>query len=141
MPEGIDSFGAHFYAIPQTENTLLSFAAGTAMRFSDDGVIAVAVDAALAGRFLQAVNTDKPFDKNLDQLNEESEFLDGDYQRVVLFAQMAFHELRGLPFHQFALGAIGAALRFRTFRSDFLKFDSAVWPEHRYWWLVFLAVP
>src|ERR1700722_12149713 len=106
MPKRIDSFSAYFYAIPQTENTLLSFAASPAMRLRDDGGIAVAGDAALAGRFLQAVNANKPFDKNLDQLYENPEFLDGDDKRVVLLAEMAFHELGGLPFHQFALGTV-----------------------------------
>jgi hypothetical protein len=32
-----------------------------------------------------------------------------------------FHELRGLPVHQFAFGTGGAALGFRSFRSDLLK--------------------
>ena len=60
-----------------------------------------------------------PSTKIVDQLDEESEFLHGNNQRVVFLAEMAFHELRCFPFHEFALGAIGAALGFRTLRGDF----------------------
>src|SRR3989442_15613527 len=34
---------------------------------------------------------------------------------------MLFHELSGFPVHEFAFGAIGAALRFGRFRSDFFE--------------------
>src|SRR5579872_3803749 len=92
-------------------------------------MIALAVDAAQSGRFLQPVNADKAFDENLGQFHEEAKFLYGDDERAILFAQMAFHELRRLPVHQFALSGVGATLRFRTLGRNLLEFDAAVGSE------------
>src|ERR1700722_14707076 len=99
MPERIDALGAHFYAISQAENALSLLAPRAAVRFGDDRVILIAVDASLASCFLQAIDAYKPFDENLNQLDEKTELLYGDDQRVIFLAEMVLHELRGLPFH------------------------------------------
>ena len=94
-------------------------------------MVALAIDGALSGYFFEAINTDQAFDENFHQFDEETEFLHGNNQRVVFLAETAFHELRGLPFHQFALGGFGAALGFGTFRCDFFELGAAIGSEHR----------
>src|SRR5579871_4214987 len=119
MAKRIDALSAHAYFVAKAENELFAFAARCAVWFADDGMIALAEKAALAGGFFQPVDAHQAFHKYFYQLDEESEFLHGNNQRVIFLAEMAFHELRGLPIHQLAFGAIGAALGFGTFRSDF----------------------
>ena len=126
MPERIDALGADAYAIAQSKCPLRSSAARAAMWFSDDRMIAVTVHAFLAGEFLQPVNAHQPFHKNFDQLHKKAELLHGNNQRVIFFAQVAFHELRRLPFHQLAFGHIRAAFGFRTFRRNLLQFHAAI---------------
>ena len=128
MAERIDALSANPYQIAQMKRALSGAAARSAMRLGDNRMIALAEGASLSGEFFQAIDADQPFDKDFHQFDEKSELLNGYDQRVVLLAQMAFHELRRLPFHQLALGGFGAAFRFRTLRSDFLKFDAAVRP-------------
>ncbi len=99
---------------------------------ADDGVIAVAIEALLAGKFLQPVDTDEAFHENVDEFDEETELLHGDDQRVIFLAEMAFHELGGLPLDEFAFGGVRPALRFRAFRGDAFEFGAAVGAEHRY---------
>src|ERR1700735_5238139 len=96
------------------------------MRLADDGVIAVAKYAALAGSLFEAVDADEAFDEDVDELDEESEFLHGNNQRVVFVAEMLLHELRRLPFHELALGAIGTALGFGAFSGDFAELRAAI---------------
>ncbi len=102
------------------------------MRLAHDRMVAVPIDALLSCKFFQAVDAYQPFDENLHQLYEEPEFLHRDDQRIVFFAEMAFHELSGLPFDQFPLGCVGPAFRFRAFGGDFLELHAAVGPEHRH---------
>src|ERR1700735_714452 len=115
MPERIYALRAHANNISKTKHSLRSRPARSSIRFSDDSVILFAIHAALAGKFLQAVDTYQPFDENLNQFDEKSELLHRNNQRFVFFAEMALHELSGLPFHQFALGGISAAFRLGTF--------------------------
>src|SRR5204862_7772075 len=83
--------------------------AAAATRQGDDGVIALAKDAAGTGEFLQRVDGKKAFDEDFEQFDEAAVFLDGNDQAVVFLAEMFFHELSGFPVHEFAFGAIGAA--------------------------------
>src|SRR5580693_1603220 len=76
----------------------------------DNGVVAFAINAAGIRRFFQRVDRQQAFHKNFKEFDETAEFLHGDDQRVIFFAEMLFHVLRGLPIHQFALCAVGAAL-------------------------------
>src|SRR5260370_37715783 len=84
-------------------------------------MIAFAKDAAGASKFLERANGKKAFDEDFEEFDEAPEFLDGNDQAVVFLAEMLFHELSGLPVHEFALGAISAALGFGGFRIDFCK--------------------
>jgi len=94
-----------------------------------DRVILLAVENVLAGEFRDAVDGDHAFDEDFRQLDEETEFLHGDDQRVVLLAEMLLHELRGFPGHQFALGGFGAALGLGRFRGDGFEFAAAIRAE------------
>src|SRR6202041_216129 len=126
MPERIYALRAHANNISKTKNFLRSRPARSPIRFSDDSVIPFAIHAALAGKFLQTVDTDESFDENFDQFNEKSELLHRNNQRFVFFAEMALHELSRLPFHQFALRGISAPLRLGTFRNTFLRFCAPI---------------
>src|ERR1700730_8851665 len=127
MAERIDAFGAHADAITQAEDTLrVAAAPRAAMWFADDGVVALAMGAALAGDFLEAINADQAFDENFHQFDEETEFLHRNNQRVVFLAETTFHELRSFPFHQFAFSRFGTAFGFGTFGSDFFELGAAV---------------
>ena len=95
----------------------------------NDGVVALAVEDLLAGELLDAVDGHQALDKDFHQLDEESEFLHGNNQRVVLLAQMLLHELRRLPGHQFALGGFGAALGLGGFHGDGVEFAAAIRAE------------
>src|ERR1700677_1269420 len=108
MPEWVDSFGAHAYPVSQPKHSLPAGATRAVVRLRHDGMVAVAINAPLPRRFLETVDADQAFDEDLHEFDEESEFLHGYDQSLVLLAQVAFHELRRLPIHQFALGGIGA---------------------------------
>src|SRR5260370_27171621 len=87
----------------------------------DDGVIALAQHAACAGEFFESVDGKKAFDEDFEEFDKAAELLDGNDQAVVFLAEVLLHELSSFPVHQFALGAIGAALGFGGFRSDFFE--------------------
>src|SRR5712664_2365312 len=89
-------------------------------------MIAFAKDAAGAGEFLECADGKKSFHKNFEEFDKATELLDGNDQAVVFLAEMLFHELSGLPVHEFALGAIGAALGFGGFCGDFLELPVGV---------------
>ena len=95
----------------------------------NDRVILLAVENVLAGEFRDAVDGDHAFHENFRQLDEETEFLHGDNERVVFLAEMLLHELRGFPGHQFALGGFGAALGLGGFRGDGFEFAAPVRAE------------
>ena len=96
-------------------------AAGTSASKGDDGVVALAKDAARSGEFLQRADGKKTFHEDVEKFDKAPVFLDGNNQAVVFLAEMLFHELSGFPVHQFALGAIGAALGFGGLRGDFFE--------------------
>src|ERR1700737_1764673 len=96
---------------------------------ANDRVVALAVKNLLAGQFLDARDGHDALYKDFRQLDEESEFLHGSDQRVVLLAQMLLHELRRLPGHQFALGGFGAAFSLGSFLSDGFEFAAAIGAE------------
>jgi hypothetical protein len=75
MPERVDPFGADAYAIAQAKSQLRPSSARAAIGFRDDGMIAVAVHAFLAGKFLQPVNAHQALHKNFDKLDKKSELL------------------------------------------------------------------
>src|SRR5271169_2343572 len=136
MPERIDSLRPHPHAIPQPKDPSRSSApARTAIRLANNRMVAVVIRASLPGKFLQPVNAHQSFHENFHQLHKKSELLHGNNQRRIFLAQMAFHKLRRLPFHQFALGRIGPPLRLRAFCSDILQFHAPVWPEYRHGFL------
>src|SRR5258708_22326217 len=95
--------------------------AAAATRQSNDGMIAFAKDASRVGEFLQRSNGKKAFHEDLEKLDKTAVFLDGNDQPVVFFAEVFLHELSGFPIHQFALGAVGSALRFGRFGSEFFE--------------------
>ena len=97
---------------------------------SDDGVVLLSIYAAGARGFFEGVDGQKAFNEDLEEFDKTTEFLHGDDQPVVLLAEMLFHELRGLPVHQFAFGAISAALGFGGFGGHFLEL--AVRIDHRF---------
>jgi len=102
---------------------------GAAATAANDRVIALAVKNLFAGQLLDSRDGHDALDEDLHQLDEESEFLHRNDQRVVLLAQMLLHELRRLPGHQFALGGFGAALGLGSFLGDGLEFAAAVGPN------------
>src|SRR5271156_961411 len=104
VAERVDALRADTDKVAEMENRLRAFAARASVRFADDGMVEVAINASLGRKFFEAIHADEAFHENLHQLDEESEFLHRNNQRIILFAEMAFHELRGLPFHQLALG-------------------------------------
>ncbi len=81
----------------------------------DDGVIAFAQHATRAGKFFQSADRKKAFDENFEEFDEAAKLLDRNDQAVVFLAEMLLHELSGFPVHEFAFGAIGAALGFGGF--------------------------
>jgi len=93
---------------------------------SDDGVIAFAEHASRSGKFFQGADGQKAFDEDFEEFDEAAVFLNGNDQAVVFLAEMRFHELSGFPVHEFALGAIGAAFGFRSFRSDFFELSMGI---------------
>src|SRR6266478_6369663 len=125
---GVDAFGAYADAVTEVPGeffggsaaaTAVMRACSTAARRGfaegDDGVVALAEDAAGAGGLFKGVDGEKAFDENFEELDEAAEFLDRNDQGVVLLAEMVFHELRSFPVHQFAFGTVGAALGFGSF--------------------------
>ena len=84
-------------------------------------MVALAVDTTGAGRFFERGDWQQSFHKNFEELDEAAELLNRDDQSFVFLAEVLFHELRGLPIHQLALGRIGAALGLGGFRGDFLE--------------------
>src|SRR6202795_4540829 len=129
MAHGVYALGAHVDTIAQAEDPGRSAGPAATVRLRDDGMVALAVGAPLPGDFLEAVDAHETFDENLEKLDKEPEFLHRNNQRVKFLAETAFHELRGLPVHQLALGSVGAALGFRAFRRDLIEFDAAIGPE------------
>src|SRR6202030_2853570 len=101
-PYRIDSLSPHAHTIAQAKNSL-RFAASrsAAVRLGDNHVVALAKRAPHPRDFLQPVYTHEPLDEKFDQFHEESELLHGNNQRLVFLTEMALHELRRLPFHQF----------------------------------------
>ena len=84
-------------------------------------MVALAVDTTGAGRFFERGDWQQSFHKNFEELDEAAELLNRDDQSFVFLAEVLFHELRGLPIHEFAFGAVGSALGFRGFGSDFFE--------------------
>lgn len=132
LAHGINAVGADAHAITEVPFERLRFCAAPAPRAlcsmapvaptqGDDGVVALAVDATGASGFLERADRQQSFHKDLEKLDEAPKLLHGDDQAFVLLAEVVFHELRGLPIHEFALGAVGASLGFRGFRSDLLE--------------------
>src|SRR5438270_5233541 len=87
----------------------------------DNGMVALAVDAASVRRLFQRADGQQTFHKNFEQLDETTELLRGYDQSLVFFSKMLFHELRGLPIHQFPFGGVGAAFGFGGFRSNLFE--------------------
>src|SRR6266849_1056606 len=90
-------------------------AAAVSAGHGNDGVIPLAVDAARVGGFFERADRQQALDEDFEKLHETSVFLHGNNQPVVFLAEVLLHELSGFPVHQFALGAVGAALRFGGF--------------------------
>ncbi len=84
-------------------------------------MIAFAKNDTHARCIFQSIDRQQPLDENFEQLDKTPKFLHRNDQRFVFLSEMRFHELCCLPIHQFALGPVGAAFRFRRFRSDLLK--------------------
>src|SRR5277367_3869168 len=103
VAERVDALRADADQVAEVESRLRAFAARASVRFADDGMVAVAISATLGRKFFEAIDADEAFHENLHQLDEESEFLYRNNQRIILFAEVAFHKLRGLPLHQLAL--------------------------------------
>src|SRR5579875_246834 len=103
-----------------------SLGAASAIRVGDNGMVAFAVTETGAEGLFQAIHGHQAFNKNLDEFHKKAEFLHGNDERVVFLAQMRFHVLDGFPIHQFALGAVGAALGLGGFHGDFLELGFTV---------------
>ena len=69
----------------------------------------------------QRVQRDQSFDKQIGELDKESELGDADDQAVEVFADAILHELDLLPLHQLALGFVGAALGVAGLFGDLVK--------------------
>src|SRR5271167_480576 len=121
------AFGADAHAIaefPDERIGLLALGAAAAAFVTgdgDDGVVAFAIEAVGACGFFECVDGEEAFDEDVKELDKATVFLDGDDQGVILIAKMLFHELRGFPGDEFALGVGGATLGLGSFGSDFLK--------------------
>src|SRR5580704_14465669 len=101
VPERINALGPHPHTIPEPKGTPCSSASTrTAKWLADNRMVAVVIRASLPGKFLQPVDAHQAFHENLHQLHEKSKLLHRNNQRRIFLAQMAFHELRRLPFHQ-----------------------------------------
>ena len=90
--------------------------------------LSVALADYLAGVFVegvavvgQRVQWDQAFDKQIGEFDEESELSHADDQAVEVFADPVLHELDLFPFHQVALGFVGAALGAAGFLGDLVK--------------------
>ena len=127
----IDPFSAHADLIAEVPFELAGLcaaatpgaggSAATSTRQGYDGVIALAKHASRAGKFLECADWKKTLHEDFEKLDKTAVFLYGNDQLVVFLAEVLLHELSGFPIHQFALGAIGAALRFGRFCSDFFE--------------------
>ena len=126
LAHGVDAFGADADLIAEAPFELAGLcgaatasaarsAAAASTSKGDDGVIAFAKHASRAGKFLQRADGKQAFHKDFEKFDKAAVFLDGNDQAVVFLAEMLFHELSGFPIHEFALGAVGAALRFGSF--------------------------
>jgi hypothetical protein len=66
MPEWINSLRPHAHQIAQAEDLFGSGAPRSTVRLSDNGVVPLAVDAALPGKIFQTIDADQTFDKYFD---------------------------------------------------------------------------
>src|SRR6266481_1570613 len=143
----VNALGADAHAIAVLPRELLRLCAATsscaraappliAAWDRNNGVILLAIHAARARRFLQRVDRQQPLHKHLEQLHKAAVLLHGNNQAVVFFAEMLLHELRRLPVHQLALGAIRAALRFGSFRGYLLELYMRIHNNFRPAWNV-----
>jgi len=127
--DGVDALGADADAVAEFPGELQSgfaaggtaAAAGIAAGDGDDGVVALAIDAAGVGSFLDGGDGQQAFDKDFEEFDEAAVFLHGDDERFVFVAEMLLHELRGLPTDEFAFGAGGPALGLGSFGGNFLQ--------------------
>src|SRR5260221_9507488 len=129
-PNGVDAFGADADAVAEFPDVpgvraspaglflfprLVCRRPRTVSAPGNNRMVLLAIENVFAGELRDAVDGDHALDKDFRQFDEESEFLHGNNQSVVLFAEMLLHELRGFPGHQFALGGFDAALSLGSF--------------------------
>src|SRR5260370_19335198 len=124
LAHGVDAFGADADLVAEVPFDLARLCATTsgnatgsattaaATLQGDDGVISLSKHAPHTGEFLERADGKKAFDEDFEEFDKAAVFLHGDNQAVVFLPEMLLHELSGFPIHQFALGAVGAALRF-----------------------------
>jgi hypothetical protein len=86
---------------------------------ANDGAQALAVDVLVID---QGIERYKTFHEEIRQLHEESVLGQADDERVKFVAEVLRHEVDLLPLHQFALGVLGAALGFGSFRGEGVEF-------------------
>ena len=75
----------------------------------------------------QRVQRNKSFDEKIRELDEEAVFHHADDQAIEIFANSVLHKFGFLPFHELALGVIGAALGLAGFFADSVKFVELDW--------------
>ena len=109
--DGIDAVDQH--------SQLLADAEDLARVLADDFARVLVVGVAVVD---ERVERDQAFDEEVGEFDEEAELGDADDEAVEVFADAVLHELHFLPFHQFALGVVGAAFGLAGFFGDVVEF-------------------
>jgi len=97
---------------------LVTEAEGAAGVLSDDFARVLVEGVAVVD---QGCERDEAFDEEICEFDEEAELGHADDQAVEVFADSVLHEFGFLPFHQFALGLVGAPLGLTGFLGDGVK--------------------
>ena len=79
----------------------------------------------------QRIERDEALDEEVGELDEESELSDAGDEAVEIFSDAVLHELHFLPFHELALGVVGAAFGMAGFFGDDVKFFERDRPGER----------
>ncbi len=103
----IDSVDDHAEAV--------SDAVDLARVLSDDLARVLVVGVAVVD---ECVERDEAFDEEVRELDEESKFGHAGDEAVEVFSHTVLHELDLLPFHELALGVVGAAFGLRRLFRD-----------------------
>ena len=106
----------------------LSKAVSLARVLADDLARVLVVAVIVVG---ERVERDQAFDEQVGKFDEEAELGDAGDQAVEVFAHAVLHELDLLPFHEFALGLVGAALGVTGLFGDVVEFVESRWARRK----------